>query len=624
MMKKSYILAALAAMMSLFSCLKIESEVETINLGGTEFYVEVGGTITINAVVVPETAKDAALTWTSDAPEIATVENGQITALKEGKTQIVVRAESGVTASCTVYVTPVVTGISLPAALTVYVGGSTKLTPKFTPQGAASTALVWSSADESIAKVDQDGVVTGVDGGRTVITVRCKEYSASCQVKVRKAAIGVELDITDADLKVGVDQLQLTAIVEPSNSIDYDLDWTTSAADVAVVDQKGLVTPVGPGEAVITVTVDRTHQASCVVRVTQPAEGVVLNKTELKLEKGAFEVLEATVLPATSNIKELQWSTSDATVATVDHSGKVTALALGTAHITVTTVDGGHTAVCRVTVVKSVSGVTLDVENATLRVGEQTLQLNAVVSPEDASDKSLIWTSSDDAVASVSETGLVTPLASGQADITVTTVDGGFSAVCKVTVFQPVVSITLNEASININPGMTFELVAEVNPYNADNKELEWSSADESVAIVDQNGVVTGVDAGASGRETVITVRSKDSGVTATCVVRVTKDVVGVELDCTYKRIEAGKEFQLTASITPEDATNKNVTWQSSATDVAIVDANGKVMAVAAGVAMITVTTEQNGYTATCKVVVRPAGSSDNEGFEQEDGFDWN
>jgi uncharacterized protein YjdB len=308
----------------------------------------------------------------------------------------------------------------------------------------------------------------------------------------------------------------------------------------------------------------------------------------------------------------------------VDQSGKVTALALGTAHITVTTVDGGHTAVCRVTVVKSVSGVTLDVENATLRVGEQTLQLNAVVSPEDASDKSLIWTSSDAAVASVSETGLVTPLASGQADITVTTVDGGFSAVCKVTVVQPVVSITLNEASININPGMTFELVAEVNPYNADNKELEWSSADESVATVDQNGVVTGVDAGASGRETVITVRSKDSGVTATCVVRVTKDVVGVELDCTYKRIEAGKEFQLTASITPEDATNKNVTWQSSATDVAIVDANGKVTAVAAGVAMITVTTEQNGYTATCKVVVRPAGSSDNEGFEQEDGFEWN
>jgi uncharacterized protein YjdB len=369
--------------------------------------------------------------------------------------------------------------------------------------------------------------------------------------------------------------------------------------------------------------VDRTHQASCVVRVTQPAEGVVLNKTELKLEKGAFEVLEATVLPATSNIKELQWSTSDATVATVDQSGKVTALALGTAHITVTTVDGGHTAVCRVTVVKSVSGVTLDVENATLRVGEQTLQLTATVQPSDASDKSLVWTSSNAEVASVSETGLVTPLASGEALITVTTVDGGFSATCAVTVIQPVLSVTLNETSININPDMTFELVAQINPYNADNKELEWKSSDESVVTVDQNGVVTGVETGV-GREATITVTSKDSGVSATCVVRVTKDVVGVELDCQYKRIEAGKEFQLTAIITPSDATNTNVLWTSSDSEVASVDATGKVTARSAGTAVITVTTEQNGYTATCKVVVRPAGTSDNEGFEEEDEFGWN
>lgn len=622
-MKKSSIFAALAAVFTLFSCLKIESEVETINLGGSEFYVEVGGTLTINAVLVPETAKDAVLLWTSDDPEVATVNNGVVTALKEGKTTVVVRAESGVTASCVVYVTPVVTGISLPAALTVYVGGSTVLTPKFTPEGAASTALVWSSADESVATVSQEGVVTGVNGGRTTVTVKCKEYSATCQVKVRKAAIGVELDITEADLKVGVDELQLMAIVEPSNSIDYDLDWTTSDDAVAVVSDKGLVTPVGPGEATITVTVDRAHQATCVVRVTQPAEGVFLNKTELKIQRGTSETLEATVQPATTNIKDLTWTSSAPEIASVDQTGKVTAHKLGEADITVTTVDGGHTAVCKVTVIQKVTGVTLDKESASLRIGEETLQLNAVVEPSDASDKSLLWTSSEAGVASVSETGLVTPLAPGETVITVTTVDGEFSATCTVTVIQPVISITLNETSININPDMTFELVAQINPYNADNKELEWKSSDETVATVDQNGVVTGVETGV-GREAVITVTSKDSGVYATCIVRVTKDVVGVELDCQYKRIEAGKEFQLTAIITPSDATNRNVTWKSSAEGVARVDAGGKVTAVAAGTAIITVTTEQNGYTATCKVVVRPAGTSDNEGFEEEDDFGWN
>lgn len=623
MMKKSSIFAALAAVFTLFSCLKIESEVETINLGGSEFYVEVGGTLTINAVLVPETAKDAVLLWTSDDPEVATVNNGVVTALKEGKTTVVVRAESGVTASCVVYVTPVVTGISLPAALTVYVGGSTVLTPKFTPEGAASTALVWSSADESVATVSQEGVVTGVNGGRTTVTVKCKEYSATCQVKVRKAAIGVELDITEADLKVGVDELQLTAIVEPSNSIDYDLDWTTSDDAVAVVSDKGLVTPVGPGEATITVTVDRAHQATCVVRVTQPAEGVFLNKTELKIQRGTSETLEATVQPATTNIKDLTWNSSAPEIASVDQTGKVTAHKLGEADITVTTVDGGHTAVCKVTVIQKVTGVTLDKDSASLRIGEETLQLNAVVEPSDASDKSLLWTSSELGVASVSETGLVTPLAPGETVITVTTVDGEFSATCTVTVIQPVLSITLNETSININPDMTFELVAQINPDNASDKTLEWKSSDETVATVDQNGVVTGVETGV-GREAVITVTSKDSGVSATCVVRVTKDVVGVELDCQYKRIEAGKEFQLTAIITPSDATNRNVSWKSSAEGVARVDAGGKVTAVAAGTAIITVTTEQNGYTATCKVVVRPAGTSDNEGFEEEDDFGWN
>ena len=624
MMKKSYIMAAIAAVMTLFSCIKIESEVETISLGSSVFYVEVGNTMTINAVLVPETAKNAVLTWSSASPEIASVANGIVTAHKVGSAKIVVKAESGVTASCTVNVTPVVTGVYLPAALTVYVGGSTVLTPSFAPEGANSTLLEWSSADPSIAKVDQNGKVTGVDGGRTIVTVKCKGYTATCQVKVREAAIGVELDVTDADLMVGVNTLQLTAIVEPSNSIDYDLEWTSSDEEVATVDTKGLVTPKGPGEAQITVTVDKAHTAVCTVRVTQPAEGVTLDYAELKLQRGTSQVLVATVTPATTNVKDLQWTSSNLDVATVDAEGNVTAVALGTAEITVTTLDGGHTATCQVTVIQQVTGVTLDKEAATLRIGEQTLQLNATVAPEDATEKSLVWSSSNTGVASVDENGLVTPLAPGETDITVTTVDGGYTAVCKVTVVQPVLSITLNETSININPNMTFELVAQINPSNATNQELEWKSSDESVSVVDQYGVVRGVDAGVDGREATITVTSKDSGVSATCVVRVTKDVVGVTLDCTYKWLVAGNSFQLAASVIPADATNKNVTWSSSDTNVATVDQTGKVTAVNGGTATITVTTEQNSYTAECVVKVTPKGSSEGEGFEGEDDFGWN
>jgi len=542
MMKKSYIVAVLTAIMTLFSCIKAEIAVETISLGGSEFYVEVGGTTTINAVVVPETAMESSLQWTSDNPEVATVNDGVVTALREGSAVITVTAESGVSASCTVRVTPVITGIHLPAALTVAVGGSTVLTPAFSPETAGSSSLEWKSEDESIARVDQKGVVTGVNGGRTVVTVRYKEFTASCQIKVREAAAGVELDIKETTLEFGKDGLQLTAIVEPSNSLDYDIDWTSSDEDVAVVSPEGFVTPVGPGEAQITVTIDRIHQAVCLVRVVKTA----------------------------------------------------------------------------------VEGVALDKKTETLRLGEQTLLLNAVVTPSDASDQRLKWTSSDEEVAVVSPEGLVTPVGPGEVRITVTTVDGGYTDECLVTVVQPVISLTLNETSINISPNMMFELLAQINPSNATNKELRWESSDETVAVVDQYGVVRGVDAGTDGREAVISVTSVDSGVSATCVVSVTRDVVGVGLDCTYKRVEVGMDFQLTATILPVEATNKNVVWTSSDDAVATVDENGKVTAKAAGTAVITVTTMQNGYKASCRVQVRPVGSSDNEGFEDEDDFGWN
>ena len=525
-------MVALAAVITLFSCIKIESEVETINLGGSEFYVEVGGTMTINAVLLPESASDAALVWTSDTPEVAVVNNGVVTALKEGRATVLVRAESGVTASCVICVTPVITGVSLPSALTVYVGGSTVLTPKFSPEGTVSSGLIWTSEDESVATVSQTGLVTGVDGGRTMVTVRYKEYTATCQVKVREAAIGVELDITEADLAVGVDELQLTALVTPSNSIDYELEWSTSDAEVALVSENGVVTPVGPGEAVITASVDMVYQAVCHIRVTQPAEGVVISRTELKIQIGTSETLEATVRPETANVKELIWSSSDPEVASVSEDGTVTAQKLGETDVVVTTVDGGYTASCKVIVIQRVTGVSLDVGNASMIVGEP-YQLNATVEPSDASDKSLVWTSSSSKVASVNETGLVTPLAPGECVITVTTSDGGFTAECIIVVTRP------------------------------------------------------------------------------------------FDLDCTYKRLAVGESFKLTPIFVQPDIADMELTWESSDEETVRVDSYGNVEAVGAGAATITVKTK-NGYTASCNIVVRPAGSSDNEGFAEEDDFRWN
>ena len=176
--------------------------------------------------------------------------------------------------------------------------------------------------------------------------------------------------------------------------------------------------------------------------VTVAVTGVTLNKTEATLTaKGQTVQLTATVAPANATNKNVTYATSNAAVATVSPEGLVTAVAKGTADITVTTADGNKTAVCKVTVniadqptTVAVTGVTLNKTEATLTAKGQTVQLTATVAPANATNKNVTYTTSNEKVATVTPEGLVTAVAKGTADITVTTADGNKTAVCKVTV----------------------------------------------------------------------------------------------------------------------------------------------------------------------------------------------
>jgi len=168
---------------------------------------------------------------------------------------------------------------------------------------------------------------------------------------------------------------------------------------------------------------------------------------------------------------------------------------------------------------------------------------------------------------------------------------------------KKVTGVTLSETSKTILVGQEFVLTAVVAPADAVNKNVSWESDKTSVATVDDNGKVKGVAEG----EATITVKTADGGKTATCKVTVTKKaiaVTGVSLNVTEKKLKMGSEFTLTATIEPEEATNKEVTWVSDKPTIATVDANGKVKGVALGEATITVTTKDGNKTATCKVTV--------------------
>ena len=170
--------------------------------------------------------------------------------------------------------------------------------------------------------------------------------------------------------------------------------------------------------------------------------GVTLDKSTLSLEEGATGNLVTTVAPSTASDKTVTFASSDVAIATVDNTGKVTAVKAGNADITVTTKDGSKTAKCTLTVTAKqipVTGVTLDKSTLSLEVGA-TATLNATIAPSNASYKAVSFTSSDEAIATVDDNGLVTAVAAGSAEITVESIaDGSKTAKCTLTVTEPVV-----------------------------------------------------------------------------------------------------------------------------------------------------------------------------------------
>ncbi len=354
------------------------------------------------------------------------------------------------------------------------------------------------------------------------------------------------------------------------------------------------------------------HGSQSVGAVSQvPVTGVTLDKTELTLAVGATETLTATVAPDNAGNKAVKWTTSDKKIATVDGDGKVTAVKEGAATITVTTEDGEKKAECKVTVTAAkvpVTGVTLDREELTLAVGA-TETLVATVAPDNATDKTVTWKSGKESVATVDQKGKVTAVGQGTTTITVTTKDGEKEAYCKVTVTAakvPVTGVTLDQEELTLAAGESETLTATVAPDNATNKELAWKSSDQGIAKVDGKGKVTAVKEGTA----TITVTTKDGNKTATCKVTVTAakvPVTGVALDQNELELRAGETGTLTATVAPDNATDKAVTWTTSDKNIATVDKNGKVTAVKEGAATITVTTKDGNKTAACKVTVTAA-----------------
>lgn len=332
----------------------------------------------------------------------------------------------------------------------------------------------------------------------------------------------------------------------------------------------------------------------CEIMIDEKSLGIENGKR--KLDVGDSLKIDVTTEPASLQ-NELEWTSTDSEVATVEN-GVVKALHIGLARITVKAGEISKTIAFEVT--QKVESVSLNREQARVKVGGEVL-LRATVLPNNASDPSVTWSSSNPAVAPV-EDGIVDARSVGTAVITVTT-SNGLTASCHVEVYEPALGIAIDFAASGIEgedltmaPGEEKELKVAVYPQESSDA-LTWTSSDESVVTV-QDGLVKAIAVGTA----TVTVRA-ESGVETGITVNVVTPVTSISLDCEHARLCVGEGLLIQATILPENAANRSVRWSSSNPDVAFVGFYGNVAAKSPGSAVITATAS-NGMTAKCYIDV--------------------
>ena len=420
---------------------------------------------------------------------------------------------------------------------------------------------------------------------------------ASCEEPVLEIKVSaITLNSESLSMTEG-DTFKLNATVSPDNATDKTVIWTSSDAGIVSVDD-GAVTAVKPGSATITVaSKDGGAKATCPVIVTArniPVESVTLNQQEATMTPGQTLALTATVKPDNATDKDVVWTSNNSSVATVK-DGTVTAVGLGAASITATA--GGKNASCTITVKEAyieVTSVTLNQTSFTVLEGE-TFYLKATVKPDDATDKTVTWESSDETILTVYG-GTVKTLKAGTATVTATA--GGKSATCEVLVTAriPVESVTLDYNKLTLLIGESATLTATVEPEDATNKTVKWSSDDTDIVTV-KSGTVKAIGVGTA----IITATAGEK--TATCTVTVKPiEVESITLNKAFLTLNPGESEQLKVTFNPSNATDKTVTWTTGNSAIATVDADGTVNALAKG--STTITAKSGKATATCEVKV--------------------
>ena len=459
--------------------------------------------------------------WTSSDSSVVTVDyDGLLTGIADGTAKITATTpDDSYTATCMVTVSSVLTNIVFDTSnVNMEKGSEITLNPILTPSNIKNVKLTWVSDNPKVATVS-NGVVKAVGNGSTSIIVSDETglHTAVCTISVTTTVTGVTLDVESDTIQMDKGATRkLNASVIPADASDPTLTWTSSNPAVVEVDKEGNITAKAGGAAQIVVRTANGKQASCAIVVNSPVVGISLDKTEVVLGIGETLQLIATIDPADANDPQVSWSCSDLSIVNVDNTGALLGLTTGTVEVTVTTIDGNHTATCTVTVINAATEIHFESESGDLEIGH-SLQLIPILIPSNADTPVLTWVSSNPAVATVDELGNITALTLGETVITATATNGVTATfTLRVVELEIKIERIILDTILSVKVGNTFTLGVSLLPTNC-TEGYVITPIDSSMLRVNADGTLTPLKAGA----TTVIVSSKSGSVSAQCIINI-------------------------------------------------------------------------------------------------------
>lgn len=593
-----------------------------------------GATDKLTATLVPADA-NGTITWSTSDSSVATVSSdGTVTAVKNGTATVTAKC-GDLSAQTKVTVINPLKAITITGTThSIKKGQTTQLGLTYDPADTTdSVAATWTSSNTSVATVSKTGLVTALKDGSTTIKATVGNVSSTYDIAVKEVKLtGIKME-EKALIHKG-DTKALTVEYTPADTTDdKTVAWSSSDSTVASVDNNGIVTAVKPGSAVITAKVGN-YQATCAVTVDAPLKEIVPEKAIIDMVKKQTANIAYSVVPAdTTDSKDVTYTSSDETVATVNSDGKVTAKKAGQATVTITGANGIKATVTVNVSEIPVNEVVLSAQDEIIEAGAKKA-ITATLKPENNTDdnQGVTWTTSDEKIAKVivdnedSHKATIEGVAAGSAVITATAANGT-KAECTVKVPKHITSITLPGA-VELTRGASTTLNVTIAPADTDDDtEVTWKSSDSDVVKVDEKtGMVYAVKAGKA--DVTATTKAVDNATakpfTATTTVTVKEnnmtDEIGKKLAFDEfddlligQKYNANNYFNLSDLIKENNITdNINVEFASSDKTVATIDNDGNVFGLKAGKTTITATViatagdgSKNVYTAEGELTVK-------------------